>query len=229
MDPAAYDAWYDTPRGRWIGETEHRLLASLLRARPGQTLLDVGCGTGWFSRRFAAQGLAVAGLDADPAALVFARDRPGPAVRYVEGDARRLPFADGSFDLVVSVAALCFVDDWRGALAEVARVARRRFAVGLLNRRGLLWRDKGRDGGRGAYRGARWHEPRELREALAGLAVAEASVRTAVFLPSASLLARAVEPVLPPSLPIGSFLALAGTPAGASRDAGRLPSRGPAC
>ncbi len=212
MDPAAYDAWYDTPRGRWIGETEHRLLASLLRAWPGQTLLDVGCGTGWFSRRFAAQGLAVAGLDADPAALAFARDRPGPAVRYVEGDARRLPFADGSFDLVVSVAALCFVDDWEDALLEMARVSRHRFAVGLLNRRSLLWRDKGRDGGIGAYRGARWHDARELREALARLPASDVEVASAIFLPWGDAIARAVERLVPARVARGGFLAAAASP-----------------
>ncbi len=56
-DAAAYDAWYDTPRGRWIGEREFRLAQCLLAPQPGETLLDVGCGTGWFTRRFAATGL----------------------------------------------------------------------------------------------------------------------------------------------------------------------------
>ena len=56
MTPAEYDAWYDSPRGRWIGETEFRLLQRLLALRPGETLLDVGCGSGWFTRRFAAAG-----------------------------------------------------------------------------------------------------------------------------------------------------------------------------
>jgi SAM-dependent methyltransferase len=212
MDPAAYDAWYDTPRGRWIGQTEHRLLADLLAPRKGETLLDVGCGTGWFTRRLAAAGLAATGVDVDREALAFARSRPGAPVRYLEGDARRLPFPDASFDLVVSVTALCFVDDWREALAEVARVARRRFAVGLLNRHGLLWREKGRDGGQGAYRGARWHEARELREALRALRVTDVMVRSAVFLPSAGRLARALEPLVPAALPLGSFIAVGASP-----------------
>jgi 2-polyprenyl-3-methyl-5-hydroxy-6-metoxy-1,4-benzoquinol methylase len=58
MTAAEYDAWYRTPRGEWIGETEYRLLGKLLAARPHETLIDVGCGTGYFTRRFALEGLA---------------------------------------------------------------------------------------------------------------------------------------------------------------------------
>ena len=211
MNPAEYDAWYGTPRGRWIGDTEYRLLEGLVAPHAGETLLDVGCGTGWFSRRFAAAGLDVTGVDVDSDALSWARDRPGRRVTYVPGDARRLPFPDRSIDRVVSVAALCFVDDWRGALAEIARVARHRFAVGLLNRRSLLWRDKGRNGRQGAYRGARWHGAGELREALASLPVGETAIRSAVFVPSGSGFARAAELLLPGRLPWGGFIAVAGT------------------
>jgi hypothetical protein len=42
MTPADYDAWYDTPRGRWIGETEFSLLHHLLAPQPGETLLENG-------------------------------------------------------------------------------------------------------------------------------------------------------------------------------------------
>lgn len=208
MTPADYDAWYDSPRGRWIGETEFALLSELLAPRPGETLLDVGCGTGWFSRRFAARGLAVTGLDNDSGRLAFARARD-PAGHYLEGDAVALPFADAGFDVAVSVTALCFVADWRRALAEMARVARRRIVVGLLNRRSLLWLDKGRGGGQGAYRGAHWHTSGEVRSALAGLPLAEPESRTAIFLPSAGALARALERRPPGRAALGGFLAVA--------------------
>lgn len=209
MTPADYDAWYDTPRGRWIGETEFRLLARRLALQHGESLLDVGCGTGWFTRRFAASnGWNVTGLDNDAARLAFARAH-GRNERYREGDALALPFPDASIDHVISVAALCCVADWRRALHEMVRVARRRVVVGLLNRHSLLWREKGRDGGTGGYRGAHWHTAGEISAALAALALADIRVGTALFLPGASPLARACERCLPERLPWGGFLVAA--------------------
>lgn len=210
MNPADYDAWYGTPRGRWIGETEYALAARLLAARPGDSLLDVGCGTGWFSRRAAADGLAVTGLDPDSAWLDFARSHSDPALQWAEGDARALPFGDASFDHVLSIAALCFVDDERRAVAECVRVARRRFAIGWLNRASLLYRQKGRGGGSGAYRGARWRTAAEVRTLFAGLPVRHLRLHSAVFLPSASRPARCLERLLPGALPWGGLLLATG-------------------
>jgi len=210
MNPADYDAWYDTPRGRWIGETEYALAARQLAARPGDSLLDVGCGTGWFTRRAAADDLRVTGLDPDPAWLDFARAHSSPALNWVDGDARELPFADASFDHVLSIAALCFIDDERQAVAECVRVARRRFAIGWLNRSSLLYWQKGRHGGSGAYQGARWHDARQIRSLFAGLPVKNLRLRSAIFLPSATGCATRLEHTLPSVSPWGGLLLMAG-------------------
>jgi hypothetical protein len=45
IDPAAYEAWYHTPRGGWIGDREFALLQNMLRPEAGASLLDAGCGT----------------------------------------------------------------------------------------------------------------------------------------------------------------------------------------
>ncbi|MEW6119926.1 MAG: class I SAM-dependent methyltransferase [Pseudomonadota bacterium] len=205
MNPADYDAWYDTPRGRWIGETEYRLAARHLDGHPGDSLLDVGCGTGWFTRRAAAAGYRVTGLDPDAAWLAYARGRD-TRCRWVEGDARALPFADAAFDHVLSIAALCFIDDERRAVAECVRVARRRIAIGWLNRTSLLYWQKGRSGGSGAYRGARWHTADEVRALFDGLPVCRLALRSAVFLPSASTFARGAERIIPARLHCGAML-----------------------
>lgn len=210
MNPAAYDAWYDSPRGRWIGETEFALLRKLLKPQVGASLLDVGCGTGWFTRRFAGMpGLEVTGLDPDPAALAYARSR-SPELKWVEGDAQHLPFQDEAFDYVVSVTALCFVADISEAIGEIARVARKGWAIGLLNRHSLLYLQKGMGGGKGAYRGAQWHSPQQA--VTLSRSVSETKVRraTAIFFPNGGRLGRWLEESLPSALPLGAFLLVAG-------------------
>lgn len=210
MTPQDYDAWYDAPRGRWIGETEFSLLRRHLDLRPGQQVLDVGCGTGWFTHHLAQAGLRMTGLDVDERMLEVARQRTPQGINWLQGDATRLPFADHSFDQVVALTSLCFVPDWPRAVAEIVRVAQRRFVLGLLNRHSLLWRDKGPGGGQGAYRGAHWHTRGELAACLQQLPVRRVRYASAVFLPSGTKFAQIVEQVLPDAWPWGSFLLVSG-------------------
>lgn len=203
--PAKYEGWYSTRRGRWIAEREYRLLSALLTPASRATLLDVGCGTGHFSRRFADAGLRVTGLDPDAAAVAFARRWVG--VTYLRGDARDLPFADGAFEYCSAITSLCFVDDPAGAVREMWRVARRGIVLGLLYRGSLLHRQKA---GQGGYRGARWDRYREAAawfDELPGSP--QLQRRWGIFLPGGGILARFGERVLPTTLPLGGFLALA--------------------
>lgn len=210
MSPAQYDAWYDSPRGRWIGNTEYWLLSDDLELSQGARVLDVGCGTGWFTRRLAAlPGLQLTGIDLDAEWLTFDRSCDEHST-YLQADALDLPFADNSFDHVFSVAALCFTTDWRKAVVKIVRVSRKNFAIGLLNRHSLLWFEKGRIGGSGGYRGAIWLSPEELRGSVKGLPVANVRLRSAVFLPSGSSIAHVAECILPNIVPWGGFMLLAG-------------------
>lgn len=216
MNPVDYDAWYDSPRGKWIGHTEYRLMLSELAFPAEGRVLDVGCGTGWFTRRLAAfPNLQVTGIDLDVEALAFARSHD-PLSTYLPANALELPFADASFDHVLSIAALCFTADWHKAVSEIVRVTRKRFAIGLLNRHSLLWIAKGRHGGSGAYRGALWLSPDEFRAGFKGLAAGRVRARSAIYLPSGTCPARLMEKLLPGSLPWGGFMVLSGnkTPVG---------------
>jgi SAM-dependent methyltransferase len=206
-----YDAWYRTSRGAWIGEVEFALLRDLLGAERGSSVLDVGCGTGYFTRRFAGEeGHQAVGLDPNAAWLDFARAHAAAGERYCMGSAESLPFADRSFDYSVSVAALCFVGDTQRALRQMLRVTRKRFAIGLLNRHSLLYLQKGRAGGSGGYRGARWHTVREIVALFSGLPVGNLALRSAVLLPDGGALARWVEPLIPDRLRLGAFIVAAG-------------------
>jgi ubiquinone/menaquinone biosynthesis C-methylase UbiE len=97
------------------------------RARPigaSDRILDLGCGTGIVARvlRERLGGAAnVVGLDASALMLEKARSI-APELDFREGNAMALPFADGSFDLVLCQQMLQFVPDRLAALREVGRV-----------------------------------------------------------------------------------------------------------
>lgn len=211
MDAEKYDRWYGTPRGRWIGQREAALILDGLQPRSGESLLDVGCGTGFFTRTIAAATDGrVVGVDINPEWVEYARRRDVGRATYAVADARALPYGDASFDSVMSIAAICFIPEEVASIREIVRVARRRFAIGLLNRHSLLWWQKGRGGGRGGYSGAHWHTVREVKSLFLGLPVQHLCVRTAIQFPSGSLLARSIERVLPSSFPTGAFILVTG-------------------
>ncbi len=200
-----YEAWYHTPRGAWIATQEAELMRLLMAPVAGDTLLDVGCGSGHFSHRFAVYGLRVTGLDPDAAMLAFAR-RQDRAIDYLIGTGQTLPFADAAFDYVTAITSLCFIADPEVALREMWRVSRKVVCLGLLNRHSLLYRRKA---GRGAYRGARWDTTAQVRQWARQLSPPpRLSVRSAVFVPSGGALARGIERLLPARLPWGGFLAV---------------------
>ncbi len=211
MDAASYERWYETSRGRWIGRREAELVVAALEPRPGESLLDVGCGTGFFTRTLAgAMDGKVVGVDMNPEWVEYARGRDAGRASYQVADARALPYPDASFDLVVSIAAVSFIEEDAVAVREIVRVARRRFAIGLLNRRSLLWLQKGMGGGRGGYRGARWHTLRETKRLFRGLPVQNLRLRTAIQIPSGGRIARFVEGVWPPPVRAGAFILVSG-------------------
>lgn len=210
MNPEAYDAWYKTPRGSWIGEQEFQLLNQLLSPKPGSTLLDAGCGSGFFSRQFGSSGIIVTGIDPSYAMVKFAQSRRISNETYLAGDARSLPFPDKSFDYCTAVTSLCFIQEQQAALSEMLRVTRRRIVLGLLNRHSLLYWQKGKGGGVGAYRGAHWHTSGEIRSLFKGLPVSNLVIRSTIFLPGGGMISRMVESILPHRLAVGGFIAVAG-------------------
>ena len=133
---ARYEEWYAGP-GRRADRAEKVLLGKLLSDFPDlRTVLEVGCGTGHFTRWLAARGLSIFGLDLSLCMLAGARRFGGTL--YMRGDALALPFSDRAFDLVLLITTLEFVADPALAIAEAVRVARQGILIGVLNRYSLL-------------------------------------------------------------------------------------------
>jgi ubiquinone/menaquinone biosynthesis C-methylase UbiE len=131
-----YDQWFETPVGQAVLTYESELILDLLRPAKGELILDAGSGTGIFTREFLRRGAEVTGLDISFAMLQRAAVKNRSVVyRGITADMAKLPFADGAFDKTVSVTALEFVSDEKGAVAELFRVTKQGgvVVVGTLN------------------------------------------------------------------------------------------------
>ncbi len=103
---------------------------------PGTTLLDVACGSGQVALIAARRGARVTGVDIASNAIVAARGRAkseGLDVRFDEGDAEGLPYADASFDTVTSVYGAMFAPRPDKVATELIRVCRPGGRIAMAN------------------------------------------------------------------------------------------------
>lgn len=173
FDAAAYDAWFETPLGCLCGDLEKVAILRLANVKRGESVLDLGCGTGIYSLELARRGAKVVGIDSSTEMLATAEakaHREKLPVKFHWARADSLPFTPASFDLVISVTALCFADRPDSILREANRLLKSsgRIVIGELNRLSywsLLRRFKGlfRES---SYRQARFLSLADLRRLL---------------------------------------------------------------
>lgn len=123
-DPVALLRAEGKLKARWIRDR----IAGLGVTAPLK-FLDVGCGAGILTNRLSSEPGSlpnlkeIIGLDLSESSLAVARAHdPGCKVRYVQGDAQALPFADGEFDVVSNMDFLEHVEDPQAIVKECARV-----------------------------------------------------------------------------------------------------------
>ena len=133
---------FDLLQGRFKREvapddSRLRAIRSVLPARAGSLILDLGCGKGRFASRLAEEGSRAVGLDLSAAMLA-----EGRGFGRVRGTARRLPFADQAFDAVIAVEVfehLAALDD---VFAEMKRVLRPGGVVAIIDKNAGSWNDR---------------------------------------------------------------------------------------
>ena len=150
------------PVARALQRGFERNLDDLFASVEPRSLLDVGCGEGVLTQRWARElePRRVVGIDLDDPLIAAEWERHGaPNLTYIAQRAERLPFADGEFDLVTAIEVLEHVPDPAHTVAEMARCAQRHVLVSVP--REPLWRAVNM--ARGAYwRDARQHaRPRQ--------------------------------------------------------------------
>lgn len=176
-------------------------LAGPLAAR---RVLDAGTGDGTYAIEAASRGARVAGLDVDEAMLAAARERAREQhleIDWTRASIASIPSAADTFDVVLAVTVMCFVDDPTAALRELARVLKPggRLVLGELARwsswaatrriRGWL--------GDATWRDAQFFTRRELIALARTAGLHATEVRGAIHFPKSDLAARLMRPVDP--------------------------------
>lgn len=124
-----FDRWVEEGRDDGL-EVEHgdvvQQVVQQLAVRPGEKVLDLGCGTGWATRLLARTnaGVQAIGIDASPRMIAKAEELHSFTIRarYEVGAFEQLSFKTGEFDRVFSMEALYYSPDVDAALREMFRV-----------------------------------------------------------------------------------------------------------
>ncbi|MDW7643797.1 MAG: class I SAM-dependent methyltransferase [Desulfuromonadales bacterium] len=129
MESERYLASCQSPFWRKVFAAELDYLLRHLRAE--DRVLSVGCGPAIIESGLSEQGIAVTGLDVSREALACAPD----SLCTIVAPAEKMPIEDGRFDVILFIVSLQFMEDYRRALSEAARVLRPggRIIVMLLN------------------------------------------------------------------------------------------------
>lgn len=124
-----FDQWAENGRDMGMEEGHGdvvRQVIEQLEIRPGEKILDLGCGNGWATRLLAQKsaGVQAIGVDASPRMIARAEELHSLTIRarYEHGSFEALDFKDGMFDRLFSMEALYYASDLQQALSEAFRV-----------------------------------------------------------------------------------------------------------
>ena len=180
-----YDKWFETDLGKHVAHHERKLIRELSLPVPGEKILDVGIGTGYFAADYLQFTRDITGIDISEKMLNIARARG--LTNVFTGDAASLDFPEETFDLVISITAIEFLKEPEKAISEMVRVCRKggRVVIGTLGS-GSWWAVKRKWAARrdpdSIYREARFYSYFELKH-IAEKFGSNAIIKGAIFVP----------------------------------------------
>ena len=132
---AEYDKWHEKVFESDPGHADesspwYQIVLEFLPPVQGKKILEIACGRGGFSRFLSSRGATVCGADFSTSAVAIAQKRlldfPSLAgtVSYLQADVQRMPFAEDSFDIVISCETIEHVPDRAAAVREMYRVCK---------------------------------------------------------------------------------------------------------
>ena len=234
LTPREYDNWYYTKKGKYIGGLEKRVLLKMvnLSALSHQlSVIDIGCGTGYFTEVLSGFSRSVIGVDTSMDMIKYAikktedrRQKSEVRIKYLVADAEKLPFKDGSFNVAVSIAAVNFFKNPARAVSEAIRISGEKIFIGVLNKWSLLSLFKKLKSffKKTSYSDACFYSQREITNILSTVEfplpfgervrVRGIQKQHTYFLPfpGIRLLLSGLERIIPSWLPFGGFMGIAG-------------------
>lgn len=144
-----YDKWYGTAEGHQYDLLEKRAMRHIIgQVEDGATMLEVGAGTGWWSRFFGGLGYHVTGVDISAEMVETARLKGIPHAHFQRADGHRLPFPDHSFSASAAVTSIEFTKDPAMVVIEMVRCIKPggSLFLGVLNGEAPLNRERQKKG-----------------------------------------------------------------------------------
>ena len=161
----SYDKWYDSAAGQMYDRLEKKAFDSLAgECNNGKQLLEIGCGTGHWSRYFSEKEFEVTGIDISREMIATASKKNIPHCHFQAGDGQNLSFFDNSFDAAAAITTLEFSENPERIITEMARCVKPKgkLLFGVLN---FLcpYNQKRQNNTEGMYAYAQLFSPQQLR------------------------------------------------------------------
>lgn len=132
-DAQQYERWFDGKKNSYCFDLEMDLMLKMLTPTAGESILDIGCGSGRTLEPLMDLGLELTGIDPSPYMLDLADERLGHRADLYRAYAENLPFEDNTFTYSFFFTSLEFTEMPAKAIEEACRVTKDKVFIGVLN------------------------------------------------------------------------------------------------